>query len=137
MPYFVSQKLLLNVKSCQEQHKQIQKLILKMPILMQYSIPSVCKDFKSDETSNKVRFPLAILERFMKASVSIFIWFGKTSLSSGLSYANSRNMSLNICPSSSSSTRRITFIRLQYQLLCNIFYESFRKKNAILITKVS
>lgn len=66
MPYFVSQKLLLNVKSCQEQHKQIQKLILKMPILMQYSIPSVCKDFKSDETSNKVRFPLAILERFFK-----------------------------------------------------------------------
>lgn len=50
MPHFVSQKLLLlNVKSCQEQHKQIQKLILKMPILMQYS-----KDFKSDETSNKV-----------------------------------------------------------------------------------
>lgn len=55
MPHFVSQKpLLLNVKSCQEQQKQIQKLILKVPILMQYSIPSVCKDFKSDETSNKV-----------------------------------------------------------------------------------
>lgn len=44
---------------------------------------------------------------------------------------SSRNMSLNICPSSSSSTRRITFIRLQYQLLCNIFYESFRKKKML------